>query len=54
MVIVAAAMMEMGLVLLGRERYWGRKIVGIETSGRNVLVHSGFMVIKCIVTWLKG
>ena len=31
----------------------GREIVGVETvetGGRNVLVHSGSVVIKCIVT----
>jgi hypothetical protein len=54
MVMVAAAMTEVGLVLLSLERETSREkrreMVGVETGGRNVLVHRGFVVIKCIVT----
>lgn len=50
MVMVAAAMTEVGLVLLSLEREISREMVRVETGGRNVLVHRGFMVIKCIVT----
>jgi hypothetical protein len=54
MVMVAAAMTEVDLVLLSLEREISRvkrgEMVGVETGGRNVLVHRGFMVIKCIAT----
>ena len=36
--------------------FWGRKggmMAGVETGGRNVLDHSGFMAIKCIVPRAK-
>jgi hypothetical protein len=56
-VMVAAAMMEVGLVPLSLEegvsREKGREMVGAEMGGRNVLAHGGFMPIKCIVTGPK-
>ena len=50
--VVAVAMVEVGLVLLvlGAK---GRKMVGVEMGFRNVLAHSGFKLIKCIVTGPK-
>jgi hypothetical protein len=54
---VAVAMVEVGLVLQdlkeGILRAKGRKMVGVEMGCRNVLAHSGFMLIKCIVTGPK-
>ena len=51
--VVAMAMMEVGLDLPGLESRnigkKGRVMVGVETGGRNVLNHSGFMLIKYIV-----
>ena len=56
-VMVAAAMMEVGLALLilerGESREKGRVMVGVEVGSRNVLAHGGFIPIKCIVTGLK-
>ena len=49
MVMVAAVMTKVGLILLALLGKGGIEMVG----GQNVLVHSGFVVTKCIVTTPK-